>query len=265
VSVFASLPSEFADPIVRAGSRLGRFGNHILWYAEVSSTNDVAAVLAERGAEEGTVVIADMQTAGRGRHGRAWASPVGAGLYLSAVLRPRETALPLLTLATGLAVAEAVHAATGLDPSVKWPNDIYLGARKVAGILAEAGSSAAVIQHVVLGIGINVGAAAYPPDVAARATSLESELGRMVDRGLLAAECLAALAARYGSLQQGDTAVVIDAWRQRAASTFGRTVEWETEGICHRGVAEGIDGDGALLVRTESGPERVISGQVRWN
>jgi BirA family biotin operon repressor/biotin-[acetyl-CoA-carboxylase] ligase len=258
------LPSEFADPVGRAGARLDRFGNHILWYAEVSSTNDVAAVLAERGIEEGAVVIADMQTAGRGRHGRTWASPAGSGLYLSTVLRPHEAALPLLTLAAGLAVGEGIYAATGLDPSLKWPNDIYIGPRKVAGILAEAGSSAAAVPHVVLGIGINVAAAAYPPDIAARATCLETELGRIVDRGLLATECLAALAVRYGALQRGFIDEILDAWRQRAASTLGRAVEWQADGAFRHGTAEDIDRAGALLVRTATGRERVLSGEVKW-
>ena len=255
----SSLPPEFDEALTRAAGRLGIFSGEPLWFAEVSSTSDVALTLAERGAGEGRLVIANVQSAGRGRHGRAWASPAGAGLYLSAVLRPLPHAVPLLTIAAGLAVAGGIEAATGLSPRLKWPNDIYIGDRKLAGMLAEAGA-----DFVILGIGINVLPAAYPPDIAARATSLEGELGRAVDRGLLLAECLVSLAARYEGLQRGEAAAIVDAWRQRAASTLGRTVRWDAAGRAREGVAENIDATGALIVRTSSGPVRLISGEVQW-
>ena len=111
-----------------------------LWYTTVPSTNDLAGALAERGAREGCAVIAEAQTAGRGRHGRAWSSPPGAGLYISTILRPPTRALSLLTIAAGVAVADAIQLATGLDAQLKWPNDVYAGDRKLAGVLAEAGS-----------------------------------------------------------------------------------------------------------------------------
>lgn len=256
-----SLPAEFAEALSRAGARLGPFGGEPLWYPDVPSTNDVALALAERGAEEGRLVIANAQSAGRGRQGRAWASPAGAGLYFSAVLKPHARAVPLLTIAAGVAVAEGIQTATGLSPRLKWPNDVYVSERKVAGVLAEAGSD---VHYVILGIGINVLPAAYPPEIASRATSLEGELGRAVDRGLLLTECLSALAARYTDLQHGRADAVMDAWRGRAASTFGRTVRWEASGVAREGVAENIDATGALVVRTDSGPVRLISGEVQW-
>ncbi|HEY6360329.1 MAG TPA: biotin--[acetyl-CoA-carboxylase] ligase [Vicinamibacterales bacterium] len=233
-------------------------------YEEVSSTNDVAAQFAERGAEEGCVVVADAQSAGRGRHGRAWSSPVGAGLYVSVVLRPRAAITGLLTIAAGVAIAEGIQAASGLDASVKWPNDVYAGGRKLAGILAEAGSSPGGAPHVVLGFGINVRPMTFPPDLALRATSIESELGRSIDRHLLLASCLAALANRYADLHDGRAGAVLDAWRLRAATTFRRRVEWDRGEIRARGVAENIDEDGALLVRVGDDVVRVISGEVRW-
>jgi BirA family biotin operon repressor/biotin-[acetyl-CoA-carboxylase] ligase len=255
----SSLPPEFDEALTRAAGRLGIFGGEPLWFAEVPSTNDVALGLAERGAGEGQCVIANAQSAGRGRHGRAWASPAGAGLYLSAVLRPLPHAIPLLTIAAGLAVAEGIQSATGLMPRLKWPNDIYIGDRKLAGMLAEAGP-----DFVVLGVGINVLPAAYPPEIAARATSLEGELGRAVDRGLLLAECLIALAARYAELQRGGADAIVDAWRQRAAASLGRTVRWDAAGLAREGIAETIDATGALIVRTSTGPVRLISGEVQW-
>jgi BirA family transcriptional regulator, biotin operon repressor / biotin---[acetyl-CoA-carboxylase] ligase len=269
-----------AEPLARVAHRLGFVARRVLWYAEITSTNDLAASLADGGVEEGCVVAADAQSAGRGRLGRAWVSPAGAGVYASVVLRPPPHACGLMTLAAGVAIAEGVQAATGLQATVKWPNDLLVDRlnwssaryntpsltdrRKVAGILAEAGATADGVQHVIVGFGINLLPAAYPPEVAARATSIEAELGRPVDRGLVLAECLVALASRYRDLCVGRGARVVAEWRRRAAATFGRGVEWDEGGTVHRGVAEGIDEGGALLVRTGAGLTRVTSGEVRW-
>jgi BirA family biotin operon repressor/biotin-[acetyl-CoA-carboxylase] ligase len=253
------LPDEFAIALAVAGGRLDLFERKVRWFPQVGSTNDVATMLAERGAEEGVVVVADQQTAGRGRLGRTWASPPGAGIYMSAVLRPTPRAAALLTIAAGVAVADAVSLATGLDIQLKWPNDVYVADRKLAGILAEGAP-----RYVVLGIGINVLPAAYPPDVSQRATSIETELGRPVDRGLLLAECLAALALRYGEISLEDGRGVIAAWRKRAASTLGRSIEWDAGGQSRRGLVDDIDEDGALLVRSGSELIRITSGEVRW-
>jgi BirA family transcriptional regulator, biotin operon repressor / biotin---[acetyl-CoA-carboxylase] ligase len=253
------LPDELALALAHAAPRLGSIGRQALWYPEVSSTNDIAASLAESGSREGVLVLADTQTAGRGRLGRSWASPPGAGIYASIVFRPRPHVARLLTIAAGVAVAEGIAAASGLQAELKWPNDVHCDARKLAGILAERGA-----DYVVLGFGINVLRAVYPPDVRARATSIELELGRAVDRALVLAECLAALASRYRDLDDGRDAEVVEAWRQRGASMLGRRVEWDANELIQRGVAERIDEDGALIVRTERGPVRVISGEVRW-
>ena len=255
------LPADLTEALARAGDRLGAFGREILWYEEVPSTNDVAASLAERRAAEGCVVAANAQSAGRGRHGRSWVSPAGAGLYVSVVLRPGRHAVPALTIAAGVAVADGIQAASGLDPALKWPNDVYAGDRKLAGVLAEAADGMA---YVVLGFGINVRPATYPPAIAARVTSLEDELGRVVDRGLLLVECLSALARRYEALQGGRTGEVIDAWRARAARTLGRRVRWDAGGATFDGVAEDIDERGALVVRTAGGVVSVTAGEVVW-
>jgi BirA family transcriptional regulator, biotin operon repressor / biotin---[acetyl-CoA-carboxylase] ligase len=259
------LPSDFAEPLARAGGRLDLFSRRVIWYPDVSSTSDIAGSLAERGAAEGLVVAANMQSAGRGRLGRTWASPPGAGLYVSVLLRPPRLVLPMVTIAA--AVAQGVEAATGLRAQLKWPNDVCVGPRKLAGVLAEANTSTpdcASGPYVILGFGINVLTAAYPPDVALRATSLEGELGRHVDRGLVFVECLSALAQRYSDLTHGGTADVIAAWRGRAATTLRRRVRFETAGTHLEGVAEDVDETGALLVRTASATIRVTSGEVSW-
>ena len=253
------LPEEFATSIRLTKQRLGIFGHRVLWYSEVGSTNDIAGTFAENGADEGLVVLADRQTAGRGRLGRSWASPSGAGIYVSVVLRPTPAAAQLVTIAAGVAVTDGIASATGLSTHVKWPNDVHVSGRKLAGILAEGAAN-----HVVLGIGINVQPAAYPPDVASRATSIEAELGRPVDRALVLAACLAALASRYRELHENRPAGIVDAWRKRAAPMLGRRVEWESAGERHTGLAENIDDDGALIVKVGAGTLKIRSGEVRW-
>jgi BirA family transcriptional regulator, biotin operon repressor / biotin---[acetyl-CoA-carboxylase] ligase len=259
------LPAEFEVAI----RRLPHPPASVYFYPETTSTNDLAATLADRGAAEGTLVLADMQTAGRGRLGRTWASPAGAGIYASLILRPELQVAALLTIAAGVAIAGAIEAATGLSPHLKWPNDVVItdrgagASRKIAGILAESGTTAAS-RWVVVGFGINVLPAAYPPEVAGRATSLEGELGRHVDRGLVLAECLRMMRDRYDELNAGRAADVLQAWRARAAPMVGRRVEWQADGEARQGIATDIDETGALVISNGSGLVRVMSGEVRW-
>jgi BirA family biotin operon repressor/biotin-[acetyl-CoA-carboxylase] ligase len=273
------LPAEFEDAFATVRSRLGRFGSTVLFYSTIGSTNDVAAALADHDAAEGTVVIADAQTAGRGRRGRSWFSPPGSGLYVSIVLTPgRATVAPqrataLLTLTAGVALAEAVAAVTRLPPEIKWPNDLLIGRRKLAGILAEAtatprGSGATVEPErlrVVLGFGINVRQAAYPPELTARVTSLETELGRVVDRAALCAAALASLSQRYADLMAGRFDAILDEWRRRAPGSRGARVRWETASGSATGITAGIDESGALLVQTGDTLERLVAGEVLWD
>ena len=240
-----------------------------------ASTNDVASRLAASGDCEGAVVLAEAQTAGRGRRGHAWLSPPGSGLYVSVVLTPvraradGDRATTLVTLAAGVALAEAVEAATGLRVDLKWPNDLYVARRKLAGILAEgvgAGAEAhgTRVDAVVLGYGINVGAMAFPPSLADRATSLEIELGRPVDRAHVFAETLAALARRYEDLLDGRFDAILDAWIARAPAGRGARVAWTTPAGVQTGVTDGIDDRGALLVRVGNRTERIVAGEVSW-
>ena len=262
------VPADVADAVARARPRLGTLATPLVWYDDIPSTNSEALAMAETGVAEGWTVAAERQSAGRGRHGRVWVSPPGAGIYLSIVLRPPAQAVALLTLAAGVAVAEAIETVSGADARVKWPNDVYLGPTpatgKIAGILAEGGLSGTRVDHVVVGIGINVQAAALPPDVARRATSIEGELGRHVDRGAVFAEVCAAVWRRYRQLAEGDRAGVLDAWRARGAGTLGRRVEWDDANRTGRGVAKDVDASGALVVETNDGVRMVSSGEVRW-
>jgi BirA family biotin operon repressor/biotin-[acetyl-CoA-carboxylase] ligase len=269
----APLPEELAKTLAAARPRFGRFGSRIIYFPVTGSTNDIAAILASQDDGEGAVVIADAQTAGRGRRGREWFSPAGSGLYVSIVLRPgrspdpgRGRAARLLTLAAGVALVEAVQTATGLRVDLKWPNDLYIGRRKLAGILAEAAGSGPD-DWIVLGYGINVGAAAYPPELGDRATSLESELGRHVDGAQLLVESLASLARRYDDLLEGRFDAILDAWRARAPAARGARVAWITGATMSgaaSGVTAGIDDDGSLLVLVDDRVERIVAGEVTW-
>jgi BirA family biotin operon repressor/biotin-[acetyl-CoA-carboxylase] ligase len=277
---FQPLPPDFDDAIARVRDRLGRLCSHVLFVPVTGSTNDLAWSLAGQDDAEGAVIIADAQTSGRGRLGREWFSPPGGGLYVSVVLAPAQTAaaadraLALLTLAAGVALAQGVEAIAGLSPAIKWPNDLLVNRRKLAGILAEGNAIASPTgarrealrstSRVVLGYGINVGPIAFPSSLSDRATSLESELGRPIDRAMLCAETLAMLAARYDDLLAGRFDAILDAWRSRAPGSRGAHVTWTTPAGPRTGVTAGIDEHGALLVANDHGVERLIAGEVTW-
>jgi BirA family biotin operon repressor/biotin-[acetyl-CoA-carboxylase] ligase len=262
------LPADFAEAFDAVRARLAPLGHRVLFFNRAASTNDLALMLAAEADAEGTVVIADEQTSGRGRLGRVWQSPPRSGLYVSIVLRPSrarsggDRATGLLTLAAGVALAEAVEEVTSLLPDIKWPNDLLFGRRKVAGILAESSSSD--LAHVVLGYGINVGAATLPPDVDVRATSLESELGRAVPRAVLCAATVAMIAQRYRDLLDGQFDAILDAWRARSRSSRDARVTWNTPAGPQSGITDGIDDRGALLVRVGERVERIVGGELTW-
>jgi BirA family biotin operon repressor/biotin-[acetyl-CoA-carboxylase] ligase len=254
------IPEELAAALAALRERRPDAQLDVRWHASVPSTMDVASSLAQAGAAHGVVVAAEEQTAGRGRRGTSWASPPGAGLYLSFVARPQLGSLSLLTLAAGVAIRDGIQAATGLAPDLKWPNDLIVGRRKLAGILAEGLAIGGPDQAVIVGVGVNVQPAAYPPEVAARATSIEGELGRPVDRGRLLAELLLHLWDRLAVLDRspGD---ILQAWRAASPNAVGTRVKWSE----HHGVTAGIDDSGALLVRTAAGIERIIAGELHWH
>lgn len=241
-------------------------GREIVAEPTVSSTNDVASARAAAGAAEGLVVIADEQTAGRGRLGRTWASPAGAGLYVSVLLRPPHEVAGLLTLVGGLAIAEGLRESTGLPIEIKWPNDLLApgSTRKLAGILVEATSTSGRLEYAVFGYGINLRPALYPAEVRARATSLAEELGRDVDAAQVLACTLGALDRRYHDLRQGNGRRLLERWQELAPRVRGTTVEWRDRQSVKSGVTAGIDDDGALLVRTGAGLERIVAGDVNW-
>ena len=264
------LPPDLETALLMSTARRGAIGEPAWYFAETSSTNDVAMTLAERGAAQGTTVIASAQTAGRGRLGRSWYSPPGAGLYVSVVLRAPQLA-GLVTLAGGVAVADGIRTATGLPVEIKWPNDVVVRegrARdrrlKIAGILTEASTSAEGVQYVILGFGINVRKAALPPTLAGIATSIEAELGRPVEPAPVLAETLASLNAQVQLLTDGNGPALLNRWRALAPTSVGSAIEWDRASERIRGTTVGIDDHGALLARTGDHTERILSGEVRW-
>lgn len=264
--MFDPLPDDLAAALAAAESTLGPFGN-VHYLSEVDSTNDVALSLAAAGAPEGTSVLADAQRRGRGRRGHEWASPAGAGVYVSIVVRPDAMrGVALLTLASGVAMAEAVAAVTGLPVELKWPNDLVIGRpwRKLGGVLAEAVSAGGRTDAVIVGLGLNVRPGALPPDVAHRASALETELGRDVDRIRLTTELLAQMRRALMLLREDRPEHVVDRWRVLARAGLGGAVRWMSEDGEVRGRAVDIDSDGALILRTMAGVRRVIAGDVTW-
>jgi BirA family transcriptional regulator, biotin operon repressor / biotin---[acetyl-CoA-carboxylase] ligase len=234
----------------------------IEWHESLVSTNDRLKGLARGGAAEWTVVAADRQTGGRGREGRAWISPAG-GLYLSVLLRPRRGMAARLPLAAGVAVAEAVEE-YGVRAELKWPNDVLLKGRKLAGILAEAASSPDEVEWVVLGIGVNLALdpGTMPEELRGFAASLAAETGRAPRPTTVAAAVLSRLAVWYDALEASPTRVVA-AWSECAVAGWGQRVDVRVGTGAVSGRLVGIDEEGALILVTDEGQmRRVLSGEV---
>lgn len=240
----------------------GWLGRRRIDLIECDSTNDEAARLARAGADHGTVVIAGSQRAGRGRDGRAWLSPPGLGLYLSAVVRPPLplSLVPPMSLAIGVGVCEAAREA-GADARLKWPNDVLVSGRKLAGILVEAQSQGGRLEAVVVGIGVDLGGE-LPPELAGRAITLAAAArADHIDRAAFIAALLGHVERWIDRYVAGGLPPVIAAWHERMAP--GLAVRVVIDGTPVDGEAVGLDAGGALLVRDAAGRVHPIrSGDV---
>ena len=253
------------DLLVRLGPTKV-IGRDIRVFQETTSTNDVIEKLARDGVTEGVVVLAESQTKGRGRLGRNWVSPPKQGLWFSVLLRPvlRPQEATQLTVASAIALRRAIELQTGLIPRIKWPNDILLNGRKVAGILTELNAELDRIKYVILGIGVDVNQtqADFPPELRGAATSLRAELGRPVDRAELAVAIFRELDQDYARIAAGQFAALADEW-EKHCGTIGQDVRIQVGGRQIRGRAESLNDDGALMLRTEHGRlERITGGDV---
>lgn len=254
---------------LRAVLRTARMGQIVEYRAQVGSTNELAKAMARAGASEGTVVVAEAQTEGKGRLGRDWHSPPATGIWMSVILRPAlaPRSATRLTLAAAVAVAGAIRQVAAVAVGIKWPNDIVVGSRKLCGILTEMELDEERIHFAVVGIGINVNTAAdqFPPELRSVATSLAAERGEPVPRAPLAAAVLARLEEAYTALLNGEFDRIRNDWRA-ASVTLGRWVRILPAaggGEALTGLAEEVDADGALLVRLPDGTlTRVVAGEV---
>lgn len=244
-----------------------RVGRPLLHYDRVASTMPLAHELAVAGAGDGTTLIAEEQTAGRGRRGRGWTAPHGTAILCSIIFRPplRPDDLFALTAAVGLGICRGVERATGLPLSVKWPNDLLLAGRKVAGLLCVTRLAGSTLDHAVVGFGLNVNLRAdqLPPATAGAlgATSLTLALGQPVDRLRLLATVLEGIDQAYDLLLSGGNEALHAAWRDRLAG-LGDTIRIETESGAVEGRFSDVTPDGALLLLTPVGLERVLVGDV---
>ena len=253
---------------LRQGLAVRCIGRDIRYLAETDSTNRQAYAAGEAGAIEGLVVIADRQSAGRGRLGRAWASPPGVNLYLSVLLRPPlpPHAAPQLTFLSALAVSRAIAQVSGLEPVHKWPNDVLLDGRKVAGLLNEMSAESDLIRFVVLGIGVNLNMTAeqFPDDLRSPATSLLLAGGEPVSRARFARVLLEQLDSLYAEYLNRGPAPILAAWEARCDLVGKAVVVDEGGSGIVRGTAAGIDRDGALLLTLADGSTaRILAGDVR--
>lgn len=264
-----SSPDAVTPSEVLHGLATRTFGRRLEYRESVGSTNDLAKQLARAGAPEGLLVIADEQTAGKGRLGRAWTTPKGSALAMSLVLRPQLPPMqaPRITLVAAVAVAKAVREVTGLQAGIKWPNDLQLAGRKFCGILTEMEAEMERVGFVVCGMGINVNLPreALPDEFRATATSLRAEVGLPVARAPLVRAVMAQFESAYGDLIAGRFDGVLDAWRELSV-TLGQPVRvLSVMGEpALEGTAEAVDEEGALLVRESASGKlrRVVAGEV---
>ena len=248
-------PASIAD-----GLETRFIGQRIIYYPTLPSTMEVARREARQGAEEGTVILADEQTAGKGRLKRVWLSPKGS-IALSVILYPSVVYLPSLIMLTSLAVAHSVGTVTGLKSQIKWPNDVLINGRKVCGILIESDVSKKVVNYAILGIGINVNQRlSHFPDILPIAASLSDELGRDASRLDLIRHLLVEVERLYLTLPVGEA--VYEEWRDRIV-TLGNRVHVSSGKSRYEGVAESVARDGSLLLRLSNGSLiKIVAGDV---
>ncbi len=260
----APLPNE-----IREGLTTRVFGQaDIHYFQEIDSTNTKAKELAEKGAIEGTMVIAESQTRGRGRMGRQWYSSPGAGIYTSLILRPTipPLAAPKITLMTAVAIAEALLSQLDLDIRIKWPNDILIQGKKLVGILTEISSEMNVVHYIVVGLGLNVNTPRrdFPPELQNIATSLFMETGNVCSRARLIRGFLEQFEKYYNRFKQDDFHHIVARWKQ-LSNAIGQRIVVDIRGEKHTGTIMDVDDEGGLLLQEEQGKVlRIVSGEIEF-
>ena len=259
------LPDILVPSLVRAELPHAEIGHRIVHYFRTDSTNSVALQLDLQNGPHGTVVIAEEQTAGRGRLGRNWYSEKSSGIYASIVLRPplSPATAPILTLLAGVAVHHAVGSATGLEADIRWPNDVLVNGKKVCGILTEMKAEVDRLHMVVLGIGINVNHSSMPEELREIATSLALESGRHYSRLHVLAELLRSVEHYYHMLLREGHAAIVREWSAASSYAEGKRVRVKAGGNDYSGVTSGLDASGALKIRRDDGlQELLVAGEI---
>jgi len=260
------VPDLLTPKMIRQRLHAGAFGSRIHHYYQVDSTMNEAARLAAAKAPHGALVVAEEQTAGRGRFGRSWFSPRGTGLYFTLILRPKlaPAAAPILTLLAGVAVAEAVGELTGRPTDVRWPNDVLIRGKKCAGILVEMTAQPERVEHAQIGVGVNVNQAEIPPELAAEATSLRLETGRTISRLDVLGAILKRMERHYHQLEERGAGAIVERFSEVSSYARGKRVRVTDNARVLTGETVGLSSEGKLLVRQDDGQiEAVLSGLVR--
>ena len=246
-------------------------GKNVVYYDEIDSTNNRAKEAGDNGAAHGTLFVADMQVAGKGRRGRVWKSPSGSSIYMTILLYPDipPVKAPQLTLLMAIAVAEGIQEVTGLETKIKWPNDIVVNGRKICGILTEMSSEVQYVHYAVMGIGINANKEKFDETLKDKATSIYLSTGKKVNRAKFTAAFADAFGGYYRRyMQDGDLSAFVEEYDELLANKdkeviiYHGMVEDATPDKISRGIARGIDKDGSLLVEIDGSVTPVMSGEV---
>jgi len=261
----AKLPDVLVPALLGPELGEGEIGHKIVHYFRLDSTNAVALRMASAGARHGTVVVAEEQTAGRGRFGRTWYSEKSTGIYVSVILRPplAPSAAPALTLMAGVAAQAAVERATGLVADIRWPNDLLLNGKKMCGILTEMSAEVDRLHAVVIGIGINVNHRGIPDELRPIATSLRIEGGKNYSRVQILAALLREIEQQYELLLREGNQAILGRWTAASSYARGKRVRVLTGSSEFHAVTSGIDPSGALRIRRDDGREEsLVAGEI---
>lgn len=253
----------FTEQFLRKGLKTRLFGTKIYTFNSVDSTNNCAKAVAECDAPEGTLVVTEQQTAGRGRLGRPWIAEPNRNLMFSLLLRPDVTPekLNLLPLYVAVAVSEAIEKVTGLNVECKWPNDILYNGRKIAGILIEGSVKKNAVDYVVVGVGINVNQEKFTGDLAAKATSLKLECQKEFDRAMILQEVLGSLEDKYRTVSSSGFESVVPQWLSHT-TMVNRQISVSQQGNIISGVVKGLSPNGGLILETNGTQQTVLAGDV---
>ena len=261
----AGVPDTIAEEEVASRLQTERMGRQIRYFSRIDSTNQYAKRIAEEGAPDGTLVIADEQTAGKGRSGRTWVTPPAEAIAFTLLLRPELSPdrISMVTLVMGLAVTNAVNSLYGVSAGIKWPNDVVIKGRKLCGILTEMSAEVRQVNYIVIGVGINANLTSFPEEIREIATSLRLELSRDINRAELIARVMAEFERLYAEFEaQGDLGAVMQEYNELCLNAGSKVRVLDPNGE-YTGTSRGINSMGELLVETEDGKmQEVYAGEV---